>query len=625
MQLGLSLDGLAELIGPQLIDTVAITGGDPYFRTGTDVAVMFTSDKMLALRTLLQVQTQLKSEQDPAAQRISGKLRGGTPYSGMKTDDNRIRSYMAVIGKAAIISNSISQLERIEEVSQGKVASLGSLDEYRYFRHRYPIGGKEESGLLIVTDATIRRWCSPKWRIATSRRTRAAAALLDLQSQYLGQLASGNMPAGRQIVASYEKAGTSTFVSSSSGLRSDSYGDMRFQTPIDEMQLPRVTPEEQRLYERWRNGYQRNWSNYFDPIAIQFATTEATVGLDMTVMPLIDFSQYREMVEISSGASLDDSAGDPHPESLLSWTLAVNVESQIVRQGVGMVSSFVSVSPLSWLGDDISIYIDQDPIWAKIATVESKSDIEDFLLKNIDGLPVAAQFDVKSGMRLTLFLTAVRGFIEQVAPKMLVWAPREHNDHGYVRIGLAAGTGEPRSTDEFDKLAIYYAASGDSLTVSLSEQVVHRAIDRSLARAEGKKLPAGPKRLGDNLAFHVDGGTLPMISKLFASDYQEAMQQVAYSNIPILNEWRRQFPDRNPVDFHQKFWHQRLMCPGGGKYVWNEEYQTMESTVYGHPNAPKIGPGLPPTLSQFSRGDFGLTFENEGLRARVELQRKVKK
>lgn len=625
-QMCLSLDGLAELIGPQLIDTVAITGGDPYFRTGTDVAVMFTSKQMLALRTLLQAQTQLKAELDPASQRVSGKLAGGTSYNGMKTPDGRIRSYLAVIGDALVVSNSIVQLERIEEVSQGKQTSLGSLDEYRFFRHRYPLGQEDESGLLIISDATIRRWCSPKWRIATSRRTRAGAALLDLQAQYLGQLAAGNMPTGRRIVANYEKNGTTTFVTSSSGLRSDSYGDMRFQTPIDEMPLPRVTPEEERLYQRWRDGYQRNWSNYFDPIAIRFVTTDATVGLDMTVMPLIEFSQYRELVSISRGASLDDKSGDAHPESLLSWTLAVNTKSDIVQQGVAMARNFaaVSLSPLSWLGDDLTIYIDQDPLWAKMAALESNDEIQEFLLENIDGLPVAAHIDVHSGMRLTLFLTAVRGFVDQVAPGMLLWVPQEHQGHAFVRVGLSPA-GRAQSMDEVDDLALYYTLSGKSFTLSLSETVVKRAIDRIIARTEGKELPAGPKRLGDNLAFHVDGGTLPMIAKLVSNDYQEAMQQVAFSNIPILNEWKRRFPDRDPVEFHTEFWHQRLMCPGGGKYVWNNEYQTMESTVYGHPGAPKVGPGLPPTLSQFSHGDFGLTFEDDGLRARVELQRKVKK
>ncbi len=135
-------------------------------------------------------------------------------------------------------------------------------------------------------------------------------------------------------------------------------------------------------------------------------------------------------------------------------------------------------------------------------------------------------------------------------------------------------------------------------------------------------MPAGPPSLGKNLAFHVDGKTLPLISQLVAEDYQRSMQRVAFSNIPILNEWKRRFPDRDPVEFHAQLWQQRLVCPGGGTYQWNEEFQTMESTVYGHPAAVKRGPGLPPTLSQFSQGDFGLTFEDDGLRARVQLLRK---
>lgn len=622
-QLGLSLDGLAELIGPQLIDTVAITGGDPYFRTGTDVAVMFSSKQMVALQALLGVQTQLRAEQDPAAQRVSGKLKGGTPYNGMKSPDDRIRSYLAVIGDAVVVANSLTQLERLEAVAQGKTPSMGSLDEYRYFRHRYPRSQENESGLVVVTDATIRRWCGPKWRIATSRRTRAAAALLDLQSQYLGQLAAGNLPSGREIIASYESTGTTKFVTSSSGLRSDSYGDMRFQTPIDEMELPRVTPEERRLYERWRDGYQSNWSNYFDPIAIRFLVDDSDVGLDMTVMPLIDFSRYREMVSISKGATLQENAGDPHPESILHWTLAINTESPIVKQGADMARNFtaVTVNPLSWLGDDLSLYIDQDPLWAKMADLNSESELEEFFLDNLDGIPFAAHFDVKSAMRLTLFLTAVRSMLDQVAPDMLVWTPVKHNERSYVRITLSE-QGKAQNFDEVDDLALYYAVSGKSFTVSLSEAVIKRAIDRDVARIAGKEIPHSRQQLGGNLAFHVEGSTLPMIAKLLSNDYQRAMQRVAFSNIPILNEWKQRFPDRDPVEFHREFWQQRLVCPGGGKYVWNEEYQTMESTVYGHPAVPKTGPGLPPTLTQFEHGDFGLTFEEDGLRARVQLKRK---
>jgi hypothetical protein len=622
-QLGLSLDGLAEILGPQLIDTVAITGGDPYFRTGTDVAVMFTSKQMLALTTLLQFQIRLSAERDPAVQPVVGKLTNGTPFTGMKSNDDRIRSYFAVIDNAVVVSNSITQLERIEQVAQGALRSLASLDEYRFFRNRYPRSKGDESALLIISDATIRRWCSPKWRIATSRRTRVAAALLDIQAQYLDQIVAGRLANGKKIVTNYERAGTTTFVNSKSGLRSEDYGDMRFQTPINEMELPRVTPEEQRFYNRWRDGYQRNWSNYFDPIAIRFVTTKASVGLDMTVMPLIDFSRYRDLINISQGASLDDEAGDPHPEAVIHWVLAVNTESQFVRQGVDFARNFasVSMSPLSWLGDDFSLYVDRDPIWSKVGEIKGRDGVADFLIEHLDGLPVAAQFDVRSGMRLTLFLSAVRGFVSQAAPGMLVWTTQEHNGHGFVRVALSVA-GRAGSDDFMDNLALYYVASGGSFTVSLSETVVKRAIDRIVARTEGKPLPAGPPSLGKNLAFHVDGKTLPLISQLVAEDYQRSMQRVAFSNIPILNEWKRRFPDRDPVEFHAQLWQQRLVCPGGGTYQWNEEFQTMESTVYGHPAAVKRGPGLPPTLSQFSQGDFGLTFEDDGLRARVQLLRK---
>ena len=67
-------------------------------------------------------------------------------------------------------------------------------------------------------------------------------------------------------------------------------------------------------------------------------------------------------------------------------------------------------------------------------------------------------------------------------------------------------------------------------------------------------------------------------------------------NIPILNEWKRLFPGEDPVNLHQKIWQTHLISPGGGQYVWNDEWKTMESTVYGHPGQPKDGPARPAAL-----------------------------
>ena len=95
----------------------------------------------------------------------------------------------------------------------------------------------------------------------------------------------------------------------------------------------------------------------------------------------------------------------------------------------------------------------------------------------------------------------------------------------------------------------------------------------------------------------------------------------SWSNLEILNEWRRLFPERDPLEFHESLWGARLVCAGGGDYVWNETWKTMESTVYGHPLQPREGPQLPGELRAWSVGDAGLTFEDDGVRARVEIQR----
>ena len=146
-----------------------------------------------------------------------------------------------------------------------------------------------------------------------------------------------------------------------------------------------------------------------------------------------------------------------------------------------------------------------------------------------------------------------------------------------------------------------------------------RTIDRWLAqekaRADGKPAPAAKPWLGSNAALRVDRKFLDVADAFYGSQYRREMQTRCWANLPILNEWKRLYPDRDPVKVHQHVWGVELVCPGGGKYVWNDKYRTMASTVYGHPGEPKDGPVAPPLLSSFAAASFGLTFENQGLRA----------
>jgi hypothetical protein len=65
----------------------------------------------------------------------------------------------------------------------------------------------------------------------------------------------------------------------------------------------------------------------------------------------------------------------------------------------------------------------------------------------------------------------------------------------------------------------------------------------------------------------------------------------------------------------------RLVCPAGGKYVWNEVAGTMESTALGYPGAPHANAEVPMPWRTLRGARFGLSFEEKGLRARVSIEK----
>jgi hypothetical protein len=203
---------------------------------------------------------------------------------------------------------------------------------------------------------------------------------------------------------------------------------------------------------------------------------------------------------------------------------------------------------------------------------------------------------------------------------MLKWETLSYKDQPYVKVTSL----EPQ--EDLKDLAFYYAATPKSLTVTLSESLLMQAIDRAGARKEAQSeqkepLPGKKPWLGKNLCLQADRTVLDLAKDLGDEDYQKTMQTRSWGNLPILNEWKRRYPKEDPVALHEKHWKTTLVCPGGGQYVWNEEWQTMQSSVYGHPATPKTGPPFPAILQSALYGNFGLTFENQGLRANAVLER----
>ncbi len=623
-QLGLSITAVARLLGPRLTRSVAMTGSDPYFRTGTDVAFLFEAVEPGTLETMLVGQVSAAVAGAEGAKPVRGKV-SGVEYVGFRSPDRRICSYVAAFGSAVAVTNSPHQLEQLAGVHRGNIRPIAGLAEYKFFRDRYRRGGPEETAFVFLSDATIRRWCGPRWRILTSRRTRDVAVIAELQAAHMDRLAEGGFPAG-PIYTDLPLAARGEMTLSPGGVRSEGVGSLGFMTPIAEMAIDKVTKAEAQAYERWRNGYERNWTGVFDPIGLRLGVRKEGLSADLTVMPLIGGSRYRDLIAVSRGVRLAPDSGDPH-DALAHAVLAINKRSPTVQRhgnfAAGMMAS-ARVDPLGWLGESVAVYFDDDPLWNELANVPHDQR-DEFFRKNIGRIPVAVVAEVESSLKLTAFLTAVRAFIEQTVPGMTHWESLTYGDEPYVKITPSAKA--RREEDELERLAVYYSASGESLIVTLSEDLLKRALDRRIARRaakqEGTAVEAEPAWLGESLCLKADAKAVHVISMLSAEDYQLAMQKRAWANLPILNEWKRRYPDRDPAELHGRVWKVRLIDPAGGRYTWNAKWQTMESSVYGHPGEPKRGPATPPLVSGITGGSFGVTFEKDGLRARVKLSRKA--
>ncbi len=409
-QLCLPLSELARQLGPQVISSVAITGSDPYLPTGSDVAVLFESGSPTVLATFIQTRQQQAAQSYPESRAVVGRYQN-VAYRGITTPGRKLSSYLVTLDQTVVVSNSLYQLQRIIDTHKGKVTSLATQDDYRFFRHRYPRGSNEETVLVLVPDAAIRRWCGPRWRIGAARRLCADALLADLQARYMDDVVNDAVKAGPIHTTLDIPGGIGELQLTGDGVRSSTYGTLEFTTPIAELDLDQVTQVEANRYRRWRDGYQQDWSNMYDPIALRLNITPQALSTDLTVMPLIVGSDFRQYMNFMQGASIDPDEGDPHPGTLLHMAVAINQESRhftMAENYAGMFASTVGAQPLSWMGDTVAFYVEPDPIWQKLAKIgDDDARRRQFLEENFNRLPLALHIEVRNGLKAAAFLTAL--------------------------------------------------------------------------------------------------------------------------------------------------------------------------------------------------------------------------
>jgi len=611
------LDGWSRFWGPKTIRGVALTGSDPYMAEGTDSAILFDASIGGLVYGNTESKQKDKLKEIDGARLITGTV-DGIDYRAVVSPDRRVSSWLAQIDNVVVVTNSLSQLRKIIRASHKTEPPMSESDEYKFFRDRYNLEQNEQTALLVLTDAAIRRWCSPRWRIGAARRATALALLSHAQAAWIDSPETFDLAqANRFLTAWIPDVGTVSLTDA--GVTSSVYGNLLFQTPIAELPVDAVSPEEKQQYERFRQAYQRRWQSFFDPIAVCVLHEKRQSRVDLTVRPLIAESQYRQWMQIAGAHVLESRDGDPHPESIAHLVFAIDRNSEPVRQAGQMASGVIpgktGIGAFDWLGRWIAVYVDEGPFWKqfqqRVQAVGMERAVEERFAGGLDSVPLAVAAQVENPVVLSAFLVSMRTWIEQTLPGMTAWQTLEYKDQAYTKVTVRMSAGQSPSS------AVYYAVLPGQLLVSLDESMIERAVDRLRRPAK-----TADQWAGQNMAVRVNEEGWKVVELLANDSYAQWLQKKAWNSLPVLTEWHVRSGRMSEAEFHQRFWNPSLDCPAGTEYTWNKRLQAVESELFGHPAQSRMPAEIKTPLSSVKQADIGVTFEEDGLRAVIKVERK---
>ncbi len=305
-QLCLKSTALGKALAPALVKGLAVTGSDPYVCEGTDITVIFhVSDSTLFLAAVDGFLKEARKEHGKRL--IEGRdAYQGTTVERFVTPQREVSLHRATAGDFIIYSNSPLGVRRVLDAHAGRIKRLADADDFRYMRTIFPLGDKAEDGFLFLPDAFIRRLTGPATRIKEKRRLEALTSLYLLTNAALfSAWETGKLPADHAAaLAGAGLRADDIVVPEGKGARwdaerqlavSDAYNTIHFATPLIELPIDRVTPAEEKEYERFREEYSKLWRTYFDPVALRLSLDARKVQAEMHILPLAASEQYRAL------------------------------------------------------------------------------------------------------------------------------------------------------------------------------------------------------------------------------------------------------------------------------------------------------------------------------------------
>lgn len=500
-QLALPRTALSRLMGPQLIQSLALVGSDPWLRQGSDVTVIFQVKSPDLFRAGLN-KNLAELEETQGAMTTSSSTHQGVQISSYVSKNLAVHTHQASHRGFELVSNSKNALSRVIDTLDGKYPALKDEPDFKYMLARDP--QVKDDVLAFAGDRFVEAIVSPQARVLDARRQVAQAELLrpGYAALVYGWLFGQEPKDAQSLLASALLLPTDLVHFDKSPISfqpgaapRSSFGMPAHLTPlIDSPALTKVTPQEQAAYEEFSERYSRLWSDALDPIALRITLAEVSgkkqLEAKLRVLPLVNDSDYRQILEVVGQSKL--TPGEPSGGVRVLFSIAR--DSELHRSATQASRSLLGTElKLDWLGDYGMLgCLDRNEVANvladKLNPKGSHSSDEDDVEK-LRQLPIYAALAVRKRTAAALLLTMLRA--------KLAGEVGEFNDVEEYKGAKIVQVTIDRSLD------LFYALSDKGLYFATQPWVIRQLIDTenqvldSRTQVEKAKVPKqGPGGTG---------------------------------------------------------------------------------------------------------------------------------
>jgi hypothetical protein len=600
-QLCVDLSALTRLFGDLVIGEVAITGGDPFLRTGTDVALIIQvkSRRIFDRITNGYINRVLSDNQDAQA---SVSRYEGISIKSIVTPDRRISSHSAYLGEYKVNSNSMDTLKLIIDTFANRRKSMADNLDLQYMRTIFPGTTEAEDGFIYLSDSFIRKLLSPRWKIENQRRIicqNHLRMIANAGTMYRTEMRKN--PSIETIINEEYLSEKVTRCPDRGSYSIDESGRafctvhncLQYCTPISSISLDMVADVEAKDYKQFVQRYSRYWSRFFDPIGIRLRLGDS-IEAETCILPLIENSMYNQLREIIGGEPVRLNSQVMTDHTVVSITSKLGAESEQVRgiqKKLQEEISFVSPDISKWIGENFSVaFYDSDVLFTFAedglgmfgAWINLRGQIMFGLIASSVNLPVYSIIELKDE---ELAKTSIRRIV-----RGLQWKYASQNRGGFFSFGMEPYSSEGYKEYEINTVALqllmikfrlHYAIASKRLIISTKRYVLEEVLD-SLEGMQAAETTA-------NLWLKVQPRSFNLLRPITRIGWQERMRNACLRNIEpvrVLVECHNA-TDQTLNEVSRKVEGVSLRCPCGGNYVHDTQRDIVYCSVHGNNSFPR--------------------------------------